>query len=127
MNVPNRTVDPSTGPRRRHRPLAAFAAVCGLLLALPALHEGGDPGDGYLYDRSESVLHLSLEAPHGIPLSSGYESVGLVAALHRHSWEVWRHPDTGDEQARDAHTQPEAGAGVDFAWRTPTPKPSSPW
>ena len=40
MNVPNRTVAPSTGPRRCRRTLPALAAVSGLLLALPVLHEG---------------------------------------------------------------------------------------
>jgi hypothetical protein len=33
--------------------------ACLCLIALPALHEGEDPGDGCLYDRFESVLHLS--------------------------------------------------------------------
>jgi hypothetical protein len=82
---------------------------------LSGFHAEDDPNDAYAYDRTESVLHLSLEAPAGTSLSAGGPAANIGIYVQRHSWEIWRQPSTGFEEYRDANNAPESGASVNLS------------
>jgi hypothetical protein len=88
--------------------LATLAACFGLT----AFHAEDDPNDQFVFDRTESVLHLSLEAPGGTSLSMGDSAVWVGVLLERYSWQIWRQPSTGIEGYRDPLSEPESGATV---------------
>ena len=93
------------------------AALVVLLVSfgLSGFHAEDDPNDAYVYDRTESVLHLSLDAPGGTSLSAGGPVASIGIYVQRHSWEIWRQASTGLEEYRDANNAPEAGASVNLS------------
>lgn len=93
------------------------AAVAALLVffGLSGFHAEDNPNDAYAYDRTESVLHLSLEAPSGTSLNSGGPAANIGIYVQRHSWEIWRQASTGLEEYRDANNAPESGASVNLS------------
>ena len=91
--------------------LAAFAAFFGLI----PFHAEDDPDEAFTYDRTESVLHLSLEAPGGTSLSPADPPAGIELLLQRHSWQIWRQPSTGSEEYRHPTVLPESGASVSLS------------
>lgn len=94
-------------PRFWFLPATAAAA---LFLGLSAFHAEEDPNDQFVYDRTESVLHLSLDAPGGTSLSPYDSPVAVGVLLERYSWQIWRQPSTGLEEYREPGTVPESGA-----------------
>jgi len=52
---------------------------------LSGFHAEDDPNDAYVYDRTESVLHLSFEAPAGTSLSAGGAAANIGIYVQRHS------------------------------------------
>jgi len=93
--------------------LAVFIALFGL----SGFHAEDDPNDTYAYDRTESILHLSLDAPGGTSLDSG-GSAPVGVTVRRYSWEIWRQPSTGLEEYRNASSAPESGASVSLSLST---------
>jgi RHS repeat-associated protein len=100
-------------PRPRFWFLAALATAT-VFIGLSVFHAEEDPNDNFVYDRTESVLHLSLSAPDGTSLSMGGPAVPVGVLLERYSWEIWRHPSSALEQYRDPNTVAETGATVSF-------------
>jgi len=99
-------------------PRFLLPASLALLIALSGLsgfHAEDDPNDTYVYDRTESVLHLSLDAPGGTSLDSGSAAAPVGVFLQRYSWQIWRQPSTGYEEYRDASSTPESGAAVSLS------------
>lgn len=79
---------------------------------MSAFHAEEDPNDQFVYDRTESVLHLSLDAPGGTSLSPYDSPVAVGVLLERYSWQIWRQRSTGAEEYREPGTVPESGATV---------------
>ncbi|MBL9152947.1 MAG: hypothetical protein JNK37_10695, partial [Verrucomicrobiales bacterium] len=81
--------------------------------------EGGDGGPGepepFAFQRVESYLELSLEAPNGATDLLPGTTRPLVAAVNRIAWEIWQRPSTGESEIRNSSVTPEPGVTIGFA------------
>jgi hypothetical protein len=94
-----------------HRFLLVLAAFFGI----NAFHAEEDPNEAFVYDRTESVLLLALEARDGTNLQPGGPTALIGVLLMRSSWQIWRQPSTGIKEYQSASSLPQSGARVSLS------------
>jgi hypothetical protein len=99
-----------------------FLASALALIGHHAFHADEPPAEEpFQYDRTESVLFVNLSGPQGTVLSTPTATLPVEVIVERHSWEIWKRPSTGAEEARPLPPVPAMSVTVNLNGHLGTP------